>query len=307
MTRDARTRALATCLAAIELEPNNAKAHSNLGIVLLKLGNFGEAAAACRRAVELDPDLAEAHNNLGFLLLKLGEPEEALANLRRAVKLDPEDAKSHGNLGVALGELGRFEEARASLRKSSEIEQGLLQGVLGEVAIVGAFAIDETHLRRMTDLLVGESLADGRLQIAQKNIEELYRNRGFSNAQVTYEISNMGREGFSREVFKIAEGAQSLLRNIKFIGNSEFSDRELHSEMRSSESGTFDPIELDEDLITIERMYHDKGVHQRPRRGCGAGSCGREDRSRDHDYGRRGVQSGRSDDRRKRGDIARTT
>ena len=40
-------------------------ARIDLGNLLRELGHFAEAVACCRRAVQLKPDLAEAHYNLG--------------------------------------------------------------------------------------------------------------------------------------------------------------------------------------------------------------------------------------------------
>ena len=51
---------------AIELDPKNANAHSNLGLALNQKGQYGEAIPILRTAIELDPKHAIAHNNLGW-------------------------------------------------------------------------------------------------------------------------------------------------------------------------------------------------------------------------------------------------
>ncbi len=53
---------------AIELNPNDAYAHNNLGILLKNLNRYEEAEKEYREAIRLNPNLAEAHNNLGILL-----------------------------------------------------------------------------------------------------------------------------------------------------------------------------------------------------------------------------------------------
>ena len=63
--------------------------------------------------MEIAPDLAEAHNNLGNALRGLGRLEAAEAALRRALRLQPSNAALHTNLGNLLGDLKRFEEAQA--------------------------------------------------------------------------------------------------------------------------------------------------------------------------------------------------
>ena len=67
---------------------------------------LAEAVASGIRAVELNPNYAEAHNNLGNALRDQGKLDEAIARYRRAVELKPDYAEAHGNLGKALMERG---------------------------------------------------------------------------------------------------------------------------------------------------------------------------------------------------------
>ena len=52
--------------------------------------------------MELRPDYAEAHNNLGIVLARGGRVEEAIAHFRRALELDPAQTEVRGNLDIAL-------------------------------------------------------------------------------------------------------------------------------------------------------------------------------------------------------------
>ena len=58
-----------------------------------QLGKLDEAAACHRRTLDLLPDFAGAHNNLGNVLQDLGRFDEAAACHRRAVELDPTTPK----------------------------------------------------------------------------------------------------------------------------------------------------------------------------------------------------------------------
>ena len=53
-------------------------------------GKLDEAVACYRRALELKPDFAEAHNNLGIALSDQGKLDEAVACYRRALELKPD-------------------------------------------------------------------------------------------------------------------------------------------------------------------------------------------------------------------------
>ena len=102
----------------IEISPNDAEAHSNLGITLQELGRLDESEASLRQAISLKPDYDLAHNNLGNTQQKLGRLEEAEASYKQAIALKPDFTLAHNNLGSTLQELGRLEEAEASLRQA---------------------------------------------------------------------------------------------------------------------------------------------------------------------------------------------
>ena len=63
-------RRLAHFRAAVEIAPNNAIAHNNLGSILAMSGNFDEAVVHFRKALEINPDYADARRNLNAALAK---------------------------------------------------------------------------------------------------------------------------------------------------------------------------------------------------------------------------------------------
>ena len=78
----------AAFLRAIEVSPQQAVAHAELGIVLRRQGRFAAADAAYREALALDPGYALAWRNRGVLLdLYLGRPAEALQCYERYLEL----------------------------------------------------------------------------------------------------------------------------------------------------------------------------------------------------------------------------
>ena len=103
--------AIASHHRALELKPDYAEAHYNLGNVFRGEQRLDEAAAAYRRAVELRPDFADAHNNLGTVLKTQGKLDDAIAACRRAAELLPESAMVLCNLGSVLTDQGKTVEA----------------------------------------------------------------------------------------------------------------------------------------------------------------------------------------------------
>jgi tetratricopeptide (TPR) repeat protein len=108
------TEALNANQIAVELSPQDAEAHSNLGVTLQELGRLNEAEVSLRQAIVLRPNYPEAHNNLGNALKEQGRLDEAEASYRQAIVLNPGYANAHSNLGATLQELSRLDEAEAS-------------------------------------------------------------------------------------------------------------------------------------------------------------------------------------------------
>lgn len=109
---------------SLELRPESARAHYNLGTTLHAWGRIDEAAGHYREAVQLDPEHAGAHNNLGNVLLLQGGAEEAVTHYQRAVASAPAVADFHNSLGFGLMQVGRTALAVASLRRALAIAPG---------------------------------------------------------------------------------------------------------------------------------------------------------------------------------------
>ncbi len=107
---------------ALELAPDIAAAHFNLGNALAARGRIEEAAACYRRALALAPNFAAAHNNLGSALERLGRAAEAAAHYQRAVALAPDDAEAALNLCTVRHGEGRLEEALALARRAAALK-----------------------------------------------------------------------------------------------------------------------------------------------------------------------------------------
>jgi len=112
---------------AIELNPDFAEAHFNLGNILRDLGKFQEAELLYRKAIELKPDFAEAHSNLGTILNDLGKLQEAEFSTRKAIEIKPDYADAAWNL---YGLANTIEEAEESINLCLKIDENYLKAKL---------------------------------------------------------------------------------------------------------------------------------------------------------------------------------
>ena len=116
--------AIAKWNEALALSPEDAKAQSNLGVLLAVVGRTDEAMAHYRKAVESEPDYPDGYTNLGIALARAGKLDDAIPYLQKAAQLSPWDAKAHSNLGAALAERGRTGEAIAECEKALQLSPG---------------------------------------------------------------------------------------------------------------------------------------------------------------------------------------
>ncbi len=95
----------------LELDPANAHAQTNLGVLAAQRGERDAALAHFRAAVASAPGVLRHHLNLGVELVVQGRIAEAIASFERARALDPQDAGVRFDLAAALAAEGRVEEA----------------------------------------------------------------------------------------------------------------------------------------------------------------------------------------------------
>lgn len=107
---------------ALQLAPDFAQAHANLGLLLSQRGADEAAEAAFRRALALRPDLAEAHLNFGGLLLKQKRFAEAESAYTSATRLAPQSPAAWSNLGALYLCTRHDEQAEACLRKAIALD-----------------------------------------------------------------------------------------------------------------------------------------------------------------------------------------
>ncbi len=103
---------------AVEIDPKCAEAWVNLGGALFSQFDFSGSVEANRQAGACQPELLLAHYNEGLGHLFLGQSEEMVACFRRVLELDAEHPGGNYHLAVGLLGLGQLDEAQVYLAKS---------------------------------------------------------------------------------------------------------------------------------------------------------------------------------------------
>jgi predicted O-linked N-acetylglucosamine transferase (SPINDLY family) len=107
---------------ALQVRPDDFRALNNLGVVFKDKGRLEEAIACYRQVVQLRPTDVEPHNNLGIALCDHGSPDAAVACYHQALELKPDYAEAHCNLGVALWGQGKLDEAVGCFRRALKLK-----------------------------------------------------------------------------------------------------------------------------------------------------------------------------------------
>jgi Flp pilus assembly protein TadD len=134
------SESLAASKKSVQLAPQDAEAHYNMGNTLKQLGSFKEAEVSYRQVIILKPDYAVARSNLGVTLQELGRLAEAEASYRKAIALKSDYAEAHSLLGATLQELGRLDEAEASYTKAIKLNPEILESRQNLVELLTTYA-----------------------------------------------------------------------------------------------------------------------------------------------------------------------
>ena len=94
---------------AIEIEPNYAKAHFNLGGTFQDLGLLDESIQSYKKCIEIEPEYSEAFNNLGNVYRELGQYDLAIKSFKAALSLNPNYIEAEYSLGLVFQNLGLSE------------------------------------------------------------------------------------------------------------------------------------------------------------------------------------------------------
>ncbi len=120
----------------VEIKPESADAHYQLGAALLKKKRFNEAALSFERAALWDFHYILAYLGMAQAYRELRQYDQSIKALKRAITYHGKNAKKYYELGITYDQKGMKVEAVDSLKKAVELNpefekaQGALNSLL---------------------------------------------------------------------------------------------------------------------------------------------------------------------------------
>jgi Flp pilus assembly protein TadD len=113
--------AIALTREVVSMDPTNEEAYFLLGLWSTYLDRLADAETYFTQAIALEPNYARAQSELGFLQYGLAKTDLAVRTLSKAVALEPESHESHFYLALALRALGEADEAARELMTAVDL------------------------------------------------------------------------------------------------------------------------------------------------------------------------------------------
>jgi len=143
------------------------------------------------------------------------------------------------------------------------------RSIVREIVIDGAERIKAQKLRKEIKLRLNQPINEAQLEEARQKIIEVYQAHGFTDISVQFRVDPIDENrGTARVVFTVNEGAKGAVSQIRFEGNTHFSDWRLRKEMKTKrktivsfidKSGRLDEAQLQQDMDKIREFYQDHG------------------------------------------------
>lgn len=117
-----RAAMLADYARAVELSPDSAYYRLNYGGVLLRQGQYPQAAEQFQAAARLEPDSVLPVSSLGVLYWEQGDPARAETYLKKAAEMKPGSGWERETLATFHLSLGRYQKALEWFQRAARLE-----------------------------------------------------------------------------------------------------------------------------------------------------------------------------------------
>jgi len=119
---EATPKAEAGLMKALELDSTYSDVHHLMGgIKTWSRWDWKGGEVSYRKALELDPENADAHSTYSHLLMISGRPDEAMKHIETALDLDPFNSKIKSFYGIDLMFIHRYKDAVKAFQEALEL------------------------------------------------------------------------------------------------------------------------------------------------------------------------------------------
>ncbi len=125
--RTDKKAAIADYEKAVSIQGSFAPLRRDLGLLLLREGNYAEAGKHLSRAIELGLKDANLYNSLGIAYSRTARLRQAVASYKQALRIDPNLAQAHLNLGFAYERLGEKALAAGEYGQACQLNSDLCE------------------------------------------------------------------------------------------------------------------------------------------------------------------------------------
>lgn len=137
---------------ALELNPDDAKAHHWYASMLADKQRYKEAMLQANAGYQLDPRSANSVAHYGSILVQAGELEQGKQRIEAALKLDPGYEAAWGYLGMAYLRMQKYQEAAAAYDHAASFSS-FSASYLADAAYARAKGGDTTDARKLLQML----------------------------------------------------------------------------------------------------------------------------------------------------------
>lgn len=170
-----------------------------------------------------------------------------------------------------LNRLGRFRKIDVKAQAFDDGSISLIYEfaevpIIKGVEAVGNRQLTTREIGAVVGLLEGTPVDRYQLDRARRQIQDLYRKKGYYLSEVTVDEEELDKTGIV--LFRIVEGERIKIAEIRFEefagGNLAFTQGQLYQTIKSRESNWFEtgPLDdqtLDQDMASLVSYYQDRG------------------------------------------------
>lgn len=134
--------------------------------------------------------------------------------------------------------------------------------VIKEINLVGNTRIRNGELREQIKLKTSDVYVESKVLVDERIIRNYYMSKGYTTSKVSHTVEKTD-DGMIIN-FNINEGANTVIKEIAFSGNTIVSSRTLKSKLELKEigfmrNGAYQPTTLEKDKQTVITYYREKG------------------------------------------------